>query len=462
MASAITNIDEERLLGFRCGEDHFGVAASLVREVGRVPRLTRVPHAPASLMGLGNFRGTVLPVLSFARLSGRSADDEQRVILLDTPNPMALAVDAISALTSDWHVRRVDVEELANNDFSSTAKPRARIIAVESETAILAESAVLLVSFLVGGQEFALPIGAVQEIVPLPDSIATLPHADSVVLGSIAVRDVLLPLLSLRALLALPQKEQGACARIVVVRIGAHRVGLAVDAMRGVIRVAESQIDAVPPVLARGGAEARIQAICRLERGDRLVSVLAPEHLIRDDITARLLETASTEDGMTKSMSGDAQEQFLIFRIGQSAFGLPIGTVIEVAALPPKLTRLPKAPAFVQGVMTLRNLAIPVIDQTMRFDGTPAQGARRRVIVVRIGEMAAGFVVDAVSEVRSISVAALGPAPNMGSEHTQVFDRVATLEDERIVLIVSPQELLDRTERELLANITQAALATPS
>jgi purine-binding chemotaxis protein CheW len=273
---------------------------------------------------------------------------------------------------------------------------------------------------------------------------------------------VLLPLLSLRALLALPQKHHGASARIVVVRIGAQRVGLVVDAMRGVTRVAESQIDAVPPVLARGGAEARIQAICRLERGDRLVSVLAPEHLVRDDITARLLETASTEDGMIKSMSGDAQEQFLIFRIGQSTFGLPIGKVIEVAALPPKLTRLPKAPAFVHGVMTLRDLVIPVIDQTMRFDGTPAQGARRRVIVVRIGELAAGFVVDAVSEVRNIPVAALGPAPNMGSEDTHVFDRVATLEDERIVLIVSPQALLDRTERELLASINEAAPATPS
>lgn len=453
--------DADTLLGFRSGEDLFGVPASLVREVGRLPDLTRVPHAPASLLGLGNFRGLVLPVLSFARLSGRPVEDERRVILLDTANPMALAVSAISALTSDRHVRIVDIEELADTDFSATARPRARITTVESKTAHPTGSAVLLASFLIGGQEFALPIGAVQEIVPLPDNIATLPHADSVALGSIAVRDVLLPLLSLRALLALPQKDQSARARIVVVRIGAQRIGLVVDTMRGVIRVAESQIDAVPPVLARGGAEARIQAICRLEHGERLVSVLAPEHLIRDDITARLLETASTEDRITKTMSGDAQEQFLIFRIGQSAFGLPIGAVIEVAALPPKLTRLPKAPAFVQGIMTLRDLVIPVIDQTIRFDGTPAHGPRRRVIIVRIGELAAGFVVDSVSEVHAIPVAKLGPAPVIGSEDTRVFDRVATLEDGRIVLIVSPQELLDRTERELLASINKAAPATP-
>ncbi|MES2147959.1 MAG: chemotaxis protein CheW [Pseudomonadota bacterium] len=462
MSSAAPPKQNETLLGFRCGEDHFGVAASLVREVGRVPRLTRVPHAPASLMGLGNFRGSVLPVLSFARLMGRPEGDERRVIVLDTADPIALAVDAISALTSDGQVRRVDVEALTKSDFSGTAKSRAQVSVGESGTALTIESSVLLVSFLVSGQEFALPVGAVQEIVPLPDSIAALPHADSVVVGSIAVRDVLLPLLSLRALLALPQKGQVARARIVVVRIGTHLVGLVVDAIRGVIRVAESQIDPVPPVLARGGAEARIQAICRIEGGERLISVLAPGHLIREDITARLLQAGSNEDEMTKSMSDDAQAQFLIFRIGGSEFGLPIGTVIEVAALPSRLGRLPKAPAFVQGVMTLRNLVIPVIDQAMRFDGTPAQGARRRVIVVHVGELAAGFVVDAVNEVRSIPASALGQAPNMRGEETHVFDRVATLENERIVLIVSPQELLDRAERDLLAGINEATAVAPS
>lgn len=450
------------MLAFRCGEDHFGVAASLVREVGRVPRLTRVPHAPASLIGLGNFRGAVLPVVSFARLTGRSEGEERRVILLETADPIALAVDAILALTSDGHVPKVDVEALAESDFSRTGKPRERVSAKEGRTALAVASSVMLVSFVASGQEFALPVGAVQEIVPLPDIIASLPNADSVVVGSIAVRDALLPLLSLRALLALPDKGQAARARIVVVRIGTHRAGLVVDAIGGVIRVAESQIDPVPSALARGSAETRIQAICRIEGGERLISVLAPEHLLRADITARLLQTGLTEDEMTMTMGSEAQEQFLIFRIGNSAFGLPIEMVIEVAALPSKLGRLPKAPAFVKGVMTLRHLVIPVIDQTMRFDGTPAQGARRRVIVARVGELAAGFLVDAVIEVRSIPVAALGPVPNMRSEETQVFDRVATLEDGRIILIVSPQELLDRTERDLLAGINEAAAVAPS
>ena len=453
--------EEEALLGFRIGVERFGVAASLVREVGRMPRITRVPQAPDSLIGLGNFRGIVLPVLSFARLTGRPAGNERRVILLDTEHPIALAVDEVSTLTGDAALPRIDAEALATSGFTGTARPKARVAAVQADPARAAEAEVPLVSFLVGGQEFALPIGAVQEILPLPAGIALLPHGDAVTLGSIAVRDTLLPLLSLHALLALPGAARTERARIVVVRIGTHRVGLVIEAMRGVIRVAESQIDPVPPVLARGGSETRIQAICRLDAGRRLVSVLAPEHLVREDLTARLLETGATEDSMVTSTTGDAQEQFLIFRIGDTEFGLPIGAVIEVAALPPKLGRLPRAPAFVQGILTLRGMVVPVIDQSLRFLGTPAQGVRRRIVVVRLGEIAAGFVVDAVAEVLSIAVSALSPAPDLGGGDTRVFDRVATLDDDaRMILIVSPQELLDRAERDLLVAIGGTASAS--
>ena len=448
---------DETLLGFRIGEERFGVAASLVREVGRMPRITRVPQAPESLIGLGNFRGTVLPVLSFAQLTDRPASNERRVILLDTAHPIALAVDEVSTLTSDAALHRIDAEALATSGFAATARPRTRVAAVQADPMRAAEAGVPLLAFMVGGQEFALPIGAVQEILPLPEEIALLPHGDAVTLGSIAVRDTLLPLLSLHALLALPGAVRTDRARIVVVRIGTHRVGLMIEAMRGVIRVAESQIDPVPPVLARGGAETRIQAICRLDAGRRLVSVLAPEHLVREDLSARLLETGATEDSMVTSTTGDAQEQFLIVRIGDTEFGLPIGAVIEVAALPSKLGRLPKAPAFVQGLITLRGMVVPVIDQSQRFLGTPAQGVRRRIVVVRLGEIAAGLVVDAVAEVRSIAVSALSPAPDLGGGDTRVFDRVAALDDDaRMILIVSPQELLGGAERDLLAAIGTA------
>jgi purine-binding chemotaxis protein CheW len=99
----------------------------------------------------------------------------------------------------------------------------------------------------------------------------------------------------------------------------------------------------------------------------------------------------------------------------------------------------------------VRGQVIPVIDQARRFNGAPVTGAKPRVIVVRIGELTAGFIVDAVSQVVQPASDALRPAPDLGSEGARVFDRVASLDNGgALVLIVSPQELLDRAERDLL------------
>lgn len=448
--------DAESLLTFRVAGEQFSVPTAIVREVARLPRVTRVPHAPASLIGLGNFRGTVLPIVSFGALADRKTGDERRVILLDTENPVALAVDDIVALEggSRPDVRRVDIDALTSRDFARATERKPRGAArTDDKDGGANDSRIPLVAFAVAGQEYALPIASVEEVLRLPSDITLVPQADVVVVGSIAVRGAILPLLSMQALLALPGAACLERARVVVVKIGAHRVGLVVDAVRTILRVAEKDIDAVPTVLGRGAAEARIQAICRLDDGRRLVSVLAVEHLLREDLTARLMQGA--EVTITKKQAVEASEQFLLFRIGGEEFGLPVASVVEVARLPEKLTRLPNAPDFVQGVMNLRGAVVPVIDQARRFHGKAATGARRRVVVVRLGELQAGFIVEAVSEVLRVPASALRASPELGGDETRVFDRVANLEaDARMVLIVSPQELLDRAERALLANLS--------
>lgn len=78
--------------------------------------------------------------------------------------------------------------------------------------------------------------------------------------------------------------------------------------------------------------------------------------------------------------------------------------------------------------MNVRGQVIPVIDQARRFNGVPVAGAKARVIVVRIGDLTAGFTVDAVSQVVQPSADALRPAPDIGSDGARVFDRVATLD----------------------------------
>ena len=147
-----------------------------------------------------------------------------------------------------------------------------------------------------------------------------------------------------------------------------------------------------------------------------------------------------------------------------SRYGLPIAAVDEVVRRPDTLTRVPRAPAFVEGVMNLRGKVVPVIDQRQRFASAGSGSRNRRVLIVTIDGLQAGFTVDSISEIISAMPHELTPAPELSADGVRVFDRVVRLErDGRMILLVDPRALLDRAERDLLvviADTAQAAAAT--
>ena len=95
-----------------------------------------------------------------------------------------------------------------------------------------------------------------------------------------------------------------------------------------------------------------------------------------------------------------ADEQFIIFRLGDQEYGLPIAAVDEIARPPDHITRLPKAPAFIDGVMNLRGIVVPIVDLRRRFD-LSIDGTGGRASAFLSWPSAAGktgFMVDSVSE----------------------------------------------------------------
>ena len=98
-----------------------------------------------------------------------------------------------------------------------------------------------------------------------------------------------------------------------------------------------------------------------------------------------------------------ADEQFIIFRLGNQDYGIPIAAVSEIARPPEHITRLPKSPAFIDGVMNLRGSVVPIVDLRRRFDlnGTEQLGSRR-ILMLAIGGVIAGFLVDSVSKIMKV------------------------------------------------------------
>lgn len=457
----MADVDRRRLI-FRVGEQSHEIDASLVLEVVRVPHMTRVPHGPEALAGIANLRGKPVPILSMGKvLNGSHAvgRHDGKIIVYDHGGAVGLLVDDVLRLSADATVAPLQgLNGMLDAAFKVTRRAPAertkagRVAEVEASVQLVA-----LLSFRVVDQLYGLPLDDIREVTTLVGDIAVIPNAATAVVGLIPMRDGVLPLVSLAALLGLdgaPPAGEG--SRIIVVEHEGDLVGLVVDGMDVIRRLPEDAIDPVPTVLQRGRGDAQIEAIGRMADGGLLISILSPEKLFGHHAVTQAIgqNTGAKPVGTTREKE-DTLEQFLIFQLGEENYGLPIGSVDEVVRVPNEVTRMPGAPSFVMGVINLRGKATPLIDQRSRFD-TPAvaQTAKARAIIVTLGALQAGFVVDGVSEVKAISAAALSAAPEFSSDRTDVFDRIAHIEsDGRMILLIDPQELLSRAERDIVAAI---------
>ncbi len=401
------------------------VPVAKVRGVERPARLMRVPHAPAVLAGVANVGGAVLPVVSLARLMGLEEGLVERMVVYAGETTCGLLVAGVGALVHDAPSadRSAEIEQWLRAAFGTVRDRSAADHRVAGSAPPAAEDAVALLSCFAGRQEFGLALSEVEEVLRPRTAIERLPGSDAAVRGTIDHRGEVMPVVSLPGLLGLPARSDRAAERIVVIRAGRHRIGLATDAIGEVLRVAERLIDPLPAILRRGAAEARIRAICRLDDGRRLVSVLAAEQLVPAQLAGRqVVETVGQE-------AAQVAEQWLAVRIGTDELALPLAAVEEVAKLPAALVRLPGAPPFVGGVMNLHGQVLPVIDHAGRAAREMTGMAARRVVVVKAGVLRAGLLVDAVT-----GLAREGSLP-----------------------IVSPEDLLGRAQEDLRAAFADRA-----
>ncbi|MEJ2817410.1 chemotaxis protein CheW [Caulobacter sp. CCG-8] len=476
--------DTRQRLTVRAGGARVAMAAAGVAEVIRTPRVTRVPHGPPGLLGVTHLRGLVLPVVSLGALLGDDHPaDSTRVVVLRRDPPIGLAVDTIETLTAsegDGQVelqhgrlmlddasgaRWFDLDAALQDRFAAfRAARRAPEREVAARPAVAAAPDLAFLGFVLAGQDYALPLDAVAEVMAVPKAVVALPRTEAVLIGVFELRDEVLPVVSLRALLGLAERAVQADDRIVVVHIGDHRLALLVDRISVILRASRDAVGPAPTLFNRAGGEARIDSVLRLPDGRGLVSILVPERVIADDRVSRLLaETGDQKDmAMASTTSAAARERFLVIRLGDETYGLPIAAVDEVVRLPETLTRLPKAPAYIQGVMNLRGKLIPVIDQRQRFSVSgEATGEARRVVVVTLDGLQAGFAVDAVSRILEVEAEDLMPAPELSNDGDRLFDRAAKVEREGdVILLIDPRALLARAEADLLRDLTARSPAS--
>ena len=109
-------------------------------------------------------------------------------------------------------------------------------------------------------------------------------------------------------------------------------------------------------------------------------------------------------------------QQVLCFALAEEAYALPILKVREIQAQA-TITRIPKAPPYMPGVINLRGAIVPILELRQRFAlGEAPSDTRPVIIIVEVQGRTLGIRVDSVSDVLDLDSAAIRPAPELGTQ----------------------------------------------
>lgn len=139
-----------------------------------------------------------------------------------------------------------------------------------------AESVVQLVGFIVGAEEFAVPILSIQEIIK-PLEYTRVPGTPNYVLGVFNLRGNVIPLINLRLKFGLPAEKQSEDTRYIVIKHNDEVAGFVIDRLTEAVRIKESSIDPTPETISED--DNIIYGIGKKE--DRLITILKTEGLLK-------------------------------------------------------------------------------------------------------------------------------------------------------------------------------------
>ncbi|MGE5704404.1 MAG: chemotaxis protein CheW [Clostridia bacterium] len=136
----------------------------------------------------------------------------------------------------------------------------------------------------------------------------------------------------------------------------------------------------------------------------------------------------------------------IVFRLKDEEYGVEVSQVKSIEKLE-HITRVPRTPKFVKGVINLRGVVTPIIDLRSRFaleEATYSESTR--IIIVAVGELEVGLIVDAANDVIDIPVSSIEPPPEVvGGVEAAYLRGVAKLE-KRLLILLNLDKVLNTEE----------------
>lgn len=145
--------------------------------------------------------------------------------------------------------------------------------------------------------------------------------------------------------------------------------------------------------------------------------------------------------------------KLLTFLLGKEVYAIEIKYVIEIVGIQP-ITEVPELPEYVKGIINLRGKIIPVMDVRLRFRKEPKEyNDRTCIIVVEVGNILLGLIVDNISEVISIPDEEIVPPPEINKGTESKYIKGIGKVGSNVKLILDCEKLMNDKDVETISQI---------
>jgi purine-binding chemotaxis protein CheW len=142
--------------------------------------------------------------------------------------------------------------------------------------------------------------------------------------------------------------------------------------------------------------------------------------------------------------------EFLAFKLGAEEYGIDILRVQEIRSYE-EPTRIANAPEFVKGVVNLRGVIVPIVDMRLKFHLEQASyDSFTVVIVLNVAGRVVGMVVDAVSDVITLTPEQLRPVPEFNSAIASDHLLAIGALEQRMLILIDIEKLMTDAEMGLV------------
>lgn len=274
--------EDQRAMVVECGDMTIGYLVDWVDEVLRIPRSVIDP-APA--MAASERR----ELRAVAKLN----QGERLIMIMD--ESALVSREAVQLLT--------DMQEHTEGGFMAKADTPSAL----AQDSLDEEQ---LVTFSIGREEYGVRIMQVQEINRLSD-ITHVPRAPYFIDGMTNLRGNVIPVVNVRRLFNLEDREADDRTRVIIVDINGHKTGLRVDAVNEVLRLPRQDIDPTPGIVTGEDSGKLMQGVCKLQGGKRMVVLLDVDEILNKSELQNLAAMAGGAEPGGKAGVGKAPAKTL-------------------------------------------------------------------------------------------------------------------------------------------------------